>query len=418
MIEPFVRDYERGLTPSPCVGCNARMKIPELIAVADDLGCGFVATGHYARVSRMRDTGRYAVLRALDDRKDQSYMLASLSQEQLAGCGFVATGHYARVSRMRDTGRYAVLRALDDRKDQSYMLASLSQEQLARLILPLGGMTKLEVRSLAYDLALPAADAPESQDICFAPNGYRELLASYGVESKPGVIVNTAGDPVGAHQGLFDFTVGQRKGIGVAGPEPYYVTGKNVAEKPGVIVNTAGDPVGAHQGLFDFTVGQRKGIGVAGPEPYYVTGKNVAENELVIGTAQESLIRSVEVRDANWQAIEEPREPVEAMVKLRYRSDVAENELVIGTAQESLIRSVEVRDANWQAIEEPREPVEAMVKLRYRSVARACIIEPVDAGRLHVTLPSAQPATAPGQFAVFYQGSAVLGGGVIEEVNS
>lgn len=277
VIEPFVRDYERGLTPSPCVGCNARMKIPELIAVADDLGCGFIATGHYARVNRMRDTGRYAVLRALDDRKDQSYMLASLSQEQLA-----------------------------------------------RLILPLGGMTKLEVRSLAHDLALPAADAPESQDICFAPNGYRELLASYGVESKPGVIVNTAGDPVGAHQGLFDFTVGQRKGIGVAGPEPYYVTGKNVAE----------------------------------------------------------------------------------------------NELVIGTAQESLIRSVEVRDANWQAIEEPREPVEAMVKLRYRSVARACIIEPVDAGRLHVTLPSAQPATAPGQFAVFYQGSAVLGGGVIEEVNS
>lgn len=204
------------------------------------------------------------------------------------------------------------------------MLASLSQEQLARLILPLGGVTKLEVRSLAHDLALPAADAPESQDICFAPNGYRELLASYGVESEPGVIVNTAGDPVGAHQGLFDFTVGQRKGIGVAGPEPYYVTGKNVAE----------------------------------------------------------------------------------------------NELIIGTAQESLIRSVEVRDVNWQAIEEPREPVEAMVKLRYRSVARACIIEPVDAGRLHVTLPSAQPATAPGQFAVFYQGSAVLGGGVIEEVNS
>ena len=140
MIEPFVRDYERGLTPSPCVGCNARMKIPELIAVADDFGCGFIATGHYARVSRMRDTGRYAVLRALDEAQEGPKLHA----------GVVVAG------------------------------------QLARLILPLGGMTKLEVRSLAYDLALPAADAPESQDICFALNGYRELLASYGVEKQAG----------------------------------------------------------------------------------------------------------------------------------------------------------------------------------------------------------------------------------------
>lgn len=277
VIEPFVRDYERGLTPSPCVGCNACMKVPELMAAADELKCDYVATGHYARVNRMGDTGRYAILRALDDGKDQSYMLASLSQDQLA-----------------------------------------------RLVLPLGGMTKLAVRSLAYDLDLPAADAPESQDICFAPGGYRALLAAYGVEGKPGDIVNASGEVVGSHGGLFDFTVGQRKGIGVAGPEPYYVTGKNVAE----------------------------------------------------------------------------------------------NKLIIGTAQESLIGSVEVGATSWQAIEEPRERVEAMVKLRYRSTPCPCIIEPKSAGRMHVELLSPQPATAPGQFAVFYQGSSVLGGGVIEEVNS
>lgn len=277
VIEPFVRDYERGLTPSPCVGCNARMKVPELIAVSDDIGCDFIATGHYARVNRMLDTGRFAVLRALDDRKDQSYMLASLSQEQLA-----------------------------------------------RLVLPLGGMTKLAVRSLASDLDLPMADAPESQDICFAPKGYRELLAAYGVVSKPGDIVNAAGEVLGSHEGLWDFTVGQRKGIGVAGPEPYYVTGKNVAG----------------------------------------------------------------------------------------------NELIIGTAQESLIGSVLVRDANWQAVDAPTAPVEAMVKLRYRSRPCPCIIEPAGDARFRVSLLSPQPATAPGQYAVFYQGSAVLGGGVIEEVNS
>ena len=114
VIEPFVRDYERGLTPSPCVGCNACMKVPELMAAADELKCDCVATGHAARVNRMGDTGRYAIL--------------------------------ARARRQ---------------EGPKLLLASLSQDQLARLVLPLGGMTKLAVRSLAYDLDLPAADTPK-----------------------------------------------------------------------------------------------------------------------------------------------------------------------------------------------------------------------------------------------------------------
>ncbi len=277
VISPFVADYASGLTPSPCVGCNVRMKIPSLIKIADELECNWVSTGHYARINRMQDTGRFAVLRALDNKKDQSYMLCMLSQNQLA-----------------------------------------------RLILPLGGITKLEVRSIAEDLGLTVAQKPESQDICFAPQGYRELLHERGIK-----------------------------------------------EQPGNILNTQGDIVGQHQGLFNYTIGQRQGIGVSGSTPYYVIGRNIAENELIIGTYKESRI--------GW---------------------------------------VRVAHINWQAIDRPCEPLEAMVKLRYRSEEYPCIIEPLDNDGAQVKLRSLQSATSPGQYAVFYRGAVVIGGGIIEEVGS
>lgn len=275
VVAPFVRAYACGLTPSPCVGCNAAVKIPELAKAAQDLGCDYVATGHYARVARLEDNGRFVIL---------------------AG--------------------------LDHRKDQSYMLGMLTQGELSRLVLPLGGMTKAEVRMAAFDLGLCVADAPESQDICFAPSGYRALLAERGVSLPAGNIVNVAGEVIGHHSGLADYTIGQRKGIGVAGPKPYYVIEK--------------------------------------------------------------------------------------------RAD--SNELVVGTAEESRVSSVAVGQLSWQAFERLDAPLEAMVKLRYRSAACPCIIEPRGDDRARVALLEPQSATAPGQYAVFYQGATVLGGGVIEEV--
>ena len=275
VVRPFVDAYAAGLTPSPCVGCNATTKIPELLAVAD---------AH--------------------------------------GCAKMATGHYARIAQLRDSGRFVILSALDYRKDQSYMLCCLSQEQLLRLVLPLGGMTKLAVKSLAYDLGFEElAEKAESQDICFAPQGYRALLAGYGVASEPGDIV------------------------------------------------LAGRQVGTHTGLADYTIGQRKGIGVAGPEPYYVIEKNMADNQLIVGTADDSRISQVTVANPSWQAF-----------------------------------------ASLEG------PLDAMVKLRYRSAACPCIMEPGENNCVRVRLLSSQPSTAPGQYAVFYQGSTVLGGGVIKEV--
>lgn len=279
VVVPFVNSYANGLTPSPCVGCNAHAKIPELLAVADELGCDYVATGHYARVVEVGE-GAAPVRRAI-----------------------------------------AV--AADPAKDQSYMLASLPQEQLARLVLPLGGMTKPQVREVARDLGfVELAEKPESQDICFAPQGYTQLLTERGVGFEPGPIV------------------------------------------------LDGARVGTHEGLAKYTFGQRKGIGVAGPEPYYVVGKDVAANELRIAPAEGALVSTV---------------------------------LVGGLC--------------WQALESFGGPKEAAVKLRYRSHACPCIIERAENARVLVRLGSPQPATAPGQYAVFYDGSTVLGGGVIEEVN-
>ncbi|MEG2628346.1 MAG: tRNA methyl transferase PRC-barrel domain-containing protein, partial [Raoultibacter sp.] len=165
VVDPFVSDYAAGLTPSPCVQCNRFCKIPELIAVADERGYDAVATGHYARIAQLSSNGRFVVKTALDESKDQSYMLAMLEQEQLA-----------------------------------------------RLVLPLGGTTKADVRIHAADLGLPVAEKPESQDICFVSGDYTDFLAARGVVGAPGNIVTQAGAVVGQHAGLARYTVGQRKG--------------------------------------------------------------------------------------------------------------------------------------------------------------------------------------------------------------
>lgn len=280
VVSPFVDDYAHGLTPSPCVRCNAFCKIPLLIEAADQAGCEKVATGHYARVAQL------------------------LAEE-----------------------RFIIKTALDVTKDQSYMLSQLSQEQLARLVLPLGASTKVEVRIIAEDLGLPVAQKPDSQDICFIQGEYRDFLGERGL-----------------------------------------------AEASGNIVDRSGRVLGRHNGLSAYTIGQRKGIGVAGPQPYYVIDKHLASNELVIGFAHEAQVA----------------------------------ELVVD-------------GMNWQAFEQLEDTLECMVKLRYRSQAAACVVEPLDRVQRQtvlVKLRVPQSITAPGQFAVFYQGEDVLGGGVIRRTVS
>lgn len=175
LIEDFCREYARGRTPNPCIRCNTEIKFGKLLRYAHALGARQVATGHYARVERRG-------------------------------------------------GRWVLRRGVDRRKDQSYFLFALSQEQLSRALFPLGGMTKEEVREVARRAGLPVEEKPESQDICFVPeSSYRSLLRERLGPSKPGPLVDLKGRVLGEHPGCEGFTVGQRRGLGIAMGEPYYV---------------------------------------------------------------------------------------------------------------------------------------------------------------------------------------------------
>jgi tRNA-specific 2-thiouridylase len=179
VLAPAWRDYDRGRTPSPCVVCNDRIKFRTLAALADEVGAPKIATGHYARIEPEPD-----------------------------GRGV------------------ALLRGVDAAKDQSYFLHALSMEHLRRALFPLGALTKPEVRAIARDMGLSNADRAESQDACFAngENGFAEALRrSFGARARGGVIVRPDGSELGRHDGLHRFTIGQRKGLGVATGSRAYV---------------------------------------------------------------------------------------------------------------------------------------------------------------------------------------------------
>jgi tRNA-specific 2-thiouridylase len=179
VIANFVQEYLAGRTPLPCAHCNAELKFAELMNRAAALGADGVATGHYARVSREPTTGRWRLLRGIDDTKDQSYFLFPLTQAQL--------GH---------------------------------------AVFPLGGLRKSEVRELARARRLPVAGKADSQEICFVPNDdYAAVVEQRARESiRPGLVVDSEGRTLGHHDGIHHFTVGQRKGLGISAPAPLYVT--------------------------------------------------------------------------------------------------------------------------------------------------------------------------------------------------
>jgi tRNA-uridine 2-sulfurtransferase len=191
VVQPFVDEYLAGRTPIPCTLCNNFIKFDQFLEMADAVGARQVATGHYARI-------------AFDEA----------------------------------TGRYQLRRGVDESKDQTYFLFGLTQAQLARTLFPLGGLTKPEVRELARELGLAVAAKGDSQEICFVPNGdYAEFLNAYlrsqGVAEPRtrGEIVTAGGKAIGEHAGVHHFTVGQRRGLGIATGEPLYVIATDAASQ-------------------------------------------------------------------------------------------------------------------------------------------------------------------------------------------
>ncbi|MBQ6130851.1 MAG: tRNA 2-thiouridine(34) synthase MnmA [Selenomonadaceae bacterium] len=188
----FVAEYLRGRTPNPCVRCNLKIKFGALFDFASDLGAEFFSTGHYARI-------------------------------------------------IFEDGRFKLKKAVDVKKDQSYVLYNLTADKLSKILLPLGDFSKVETRALAEKLNLPVADKPDSQEICFVPDDdYKNFILSREPAAqalKSGEIVDSSGKVLGNHHGVANYTIGQRKGLGIAAPQPLYVTKIDVANKK-VVVGT------------------------------------------------------------------------------------------------------------------------------------------------------------------------------------
>jgi tRNA-specific 2-thiouridylase len=233
VVAPFITSYLEGETPIPCVACNSRLKFASLDRLAASLGCEKVATGHYARVEYDNQAGRFKLLRGKNIQKDQSYFLWELTQDQLS-----------------------------------------------RSMFPLGEMSKPEVRDAARNSNLAIAEKAESQEICFVPDGdYAGFIDRYlAAEGETGRLPGA-----------------------------------------GEIVNANGDVVGAHQGIHHYTVGQRRGLGIANEFPLYVVSIDSERNRVVVGGQDQLLSNEFTAAGVNWIAVDDPSTPLRAEVRVRYR---------------------------------------------------------------------------------------------------
>lgn len=204
VIQKFIESYEKGITPNPCIDCNRYMKFDKLFEQATILNCDYIVTGHYSRI----------------EEKD---------------------------------GKFILKKALDETKDQSYVLYSMTQKQLAHTLFPLGDMKKTEVRAIAEQNGFVNADKPDSQDICFVPNGDYGSVIELQTGNKPqsGNFVDKQGNILGKHKGLIHYTVGQRKGLGISGPEPLYVC-KICPENGNIVLGSNDDLFGTELDAVDF----------------------------------------------------------------------------------------------------------------------------------------------------------------------
>ncbi|PKL75430.1 MAG: tRNA 2-thiouridine(34) synthase MnmA [Candidatus Melainabacteria bacterium HGW-Melainabacteria-1] len=277
VVNPFVNSYMTGKTPNPCPTCNYKMKFHHL----------------WNAVQKEMDVDK------------------------------MATGHYVRLLHNQALDRYQLYRGLDRDKDQTYMFYRLSQEQLSQLIFPLGTFPKAQTRQMARELGLdPVINKPDSQDLCFVGDSLNDFWRNHYQKSISG----------------------------------------------GDIVDVDGKVLGRHEGIVHYTVGQRKGLGIASPEPLFVLAIDADRNQVIVGSREQTYATGLIARGINWSAIEPPDQPLEAYVRIRYRSE--------------------------------------LVKSR---------IEPFDGDSARILFELPQGAISPGQITVFYdEQDMLLGGGVIE----
>src|SRR3989454_6618163 len=236
VVRPFVQEYLSGRTPIPCSLCNNHLKFDQLLIVAQQIGAEQVATGHYARVA------------------------------------------YDEARR-----RWLLKRPADHSKDQTYFLFGLTQEQLSRTLFPLGDMTKPQVRELARKQGLALAEKPDSQEICFVPGGdYKRFIDAYLADR-----------------------------------------GESLPDTAGELVTTSGEVIGEHGGIHNFTVGQRKGLGVATGSPLYVIQLKGDARQIVVGSQDELYSRTLRAHRVNLISLDDLRQPMRVSVKIRHKHQPA-----------------------------------------------------------------------------------------------
>jgi tRNA-specific 2-thiouridylase len=314
VVRPFVDEYLAGRTPIPCSLCNDHIKFDQLLKTARSIGADRIATGHYA------------------------------------------VNEYDPARR-----RWILKRPADRAKDQTYFLFGLTQEQLAHTLFPLGRMTKPEVREVAAQRGLALAQKPDSQEICFIPGGdYKQFITAYLEEQ-----------------------------------------GEAAPETAGELVASNGEVLGRHVGISNFTVGQRKGLGVTSPSPLYVLQIDPASHRVTVGADAELATRTLRAGRLNWISVPELTAPMRVKIKIRHRHEpawatiepipVAPNNAALGAGENSAASSAAAGAAN-------HSPEVYGAKLETEILA---------------TFDEAQRAVTPGHSAVFYDGDEVVGGGRI-----
>jgi tRNA-specific 2-thiouridylase len=312
VVRPFIDEYLSGRTPIPCSLCNNHLKFDQLLVTARQIGADLLATGHYAR------------------------------------CEF-SPGR----------NRWLLRRAADPAKDQTYFLFGLTQEQLSRTLFPLGHMNKPQVRELAREHHLALAEKPDSQEICFVPGGdYKRFIDAYLSEQ-----------------------------------------GEQLPDTSGELVTTGGRVLGHHAGVHHFTVGQRKGLGVATGSPLYVININGAEGKVTVGGNDDLLSRTLIARDVNWIAF-----------------DNLEDEVAHVAPPPSAVRINDNYGPQASSpAHETAKGLRVQAKIRHRHEPAPAVLAPAPNGEVRVTFDHPQRAITPGQAVVFYDGDLVIGGGWIAE---
>lgn len=250
VIDYFVSEYLQARTPNPCIACNRYVKWESLLKRSMDIGADYIATGHYAGITKLPN------------------------------------------------GRYTIKKSVTQAKDQTYALYNLTQYQLSHTLMPVGEYSKDEIRAIAAELALPVANKPDSQEICFVPdNDYAGFIERYLQEKR---LADKRTDDILSNNNDINSET-EYKGL-----------------EPGNFVNTAGEVIGKHQGLVHYTVGQRKGLGLAMGQPVFVVELRPETNEVVIGNAEEVFSDRLTANHLNFMAIEDLTGELQVEAKIRY----------------------------------------------------------------------------------------------------